>query len=73
MDKPKIVDVADATDVAINPVPTLAPSLAPAAPPDIDCDIATNKKSEVQEIGGRIGPDPTRFGDWEKAGRCIDF
>lgn len=26
-----------------------------------------------QEIGGRDGPDPTRFGDWEKNGRCIDF
>ena len=26
-----------------------------------------------QEIGGRQGPDPTRFGDWEKNGRCIDF
>jgi hypothetical protein len=26
-----------------------------------------------REIGGREGPEPTRFGDWEKAGRCIDF
>jgi hypothetical protein len=26
-----------------------------------------------REIGGRDGPDPTRFGDWEKSGRCIDF
>ena len=26
-----------------------------------------------KEIGGREGPDPTRYGDWEKAGRCIDF
>ena len=26
-----------------------------------------------REIGGRKGPDPTRYGDWEKAGRCIDF
>jgi hypothetical protein len=26
-----------------------------------------------KEIGGREGPDPTRFGDWEKGGRCIDF
>jgi len=26
-----------------------------------------------KEIGGREGPEPTRFGDWEKAGRCIDF
>jgi hypothetical protein len=25
------------------------------------------------EIGGRGGLDPTRYGDWEKAGRCIDF
>ena len=38
-----------------------------------------NKKREVQvttvpvEIGGRNGPDPTRFGDWEIKGRCIDF
>jgi hypothetical protein len=30
-------------------------------------------RSEVKEIGGREGPDPTRYGDWEKNGRCIDF
>ena len=28
---------------------------------------------EPREIGGREGPDPTRYGDWEKNGRCIDF
>jgi len=28
----------------------------------------------VPEIGGRKdGTDPTRYGDWEKHGRCIDF
>jgi len=27
----------------------------------------------AKEIGGRKGPDPTRYGDWEKNGRCIDF
>jgi hypothetical protein len=26
-----------------------------------------------QEIGGRDGPEPTRYGDWEMRGRCIDF
>ncbi|HEX6997072.1 MAG TPA: DUF1674 domain-containing protein [Gammaproteobacteria bacterium] len=26
-----------------------------------------------REIGGPKGPEPTRFGDWERAGRCIDF
>jgi hypothetical protein len=25
------------------------------------------------EFGGRPGLDPTRYGDWEKNGRCIDF
>ena len=25
------------------------------------------------EIGGPKGLEPTRYGDWEKAGRCIDF
>jgi hypothetical protein len=25
------------------------------------------------EIGGPAGPEPTRYGDWEKNGRCIDF
>jgi hypothetical protein len=27
----------------------------------------------AKEIGGRGGLEPTRFGDWEKNGRCIDF
>ena len=26
-----------------------------------------------REIGGRGGPDPARFGDWEINGRAIDF
>jgi len=26
-----------------------------------------------KEIGGQKGPDPTRYGDWEKGGRCTDF
>ncbi len=25
------------------------------------------------EIGGPKGPEPTRYGDWERGGRCIDF
>lgn len=27
----------------------------------------------VEEVGGPQGPEPTRFGDWEKGGRCSDF
>jgi hypothetical protein len=25
------------------------------------------------EIDGPAGPEPTRYGDWERKGRCIDF
>jgi hypothetical protein len=25
------------------------------------------------EYGGPKGKEPTRYGDWEKNGRCIDF
>ena len=35
--------------------------------------IPTNKGKKPKEIGGRKGPEPTRYGDWEKNGRCIDF
>lgn len=38
--------------------------------PDSD---ATSKPRSPREIGGPKGPEPTRYGDWEKAGRCIDF
>jgi hypothetical protein len=30
-------------------------------------------KGKLKEIGGPKGPEPTRYGDWEKKGRCIDF
>jgi len=37
-------------------------------------DVEEESEAEKpKEIGGREGPDPTRYGDWEKAGRCIDF
>ena len=29
--------------------------------------------SRPVEVGGPRGPEPTRYGDWEKAGRCSDF
>ena len=50
--------------------------------PDADDDIVPPEASEASgdkdaklptEIGGRKGPEPTRYGDWEKNGRCIDF
>ena len=30
-------------------------------------------KARPKELGGRDGPDPARYGDWEKKGIAIDF
>lgn len=38
-----------------------------------NADMMSGETPREKEIGGRDGPDPTRFGDWEKNGRCIDF
>ncbi|MCB1521636.1 MAG: DUF1674 domain-containing protein [Hyphomicrobiaceae bacterium] len=34
---------------------------------------AQNETKSAGEVGGRKGPDPTRFGDWEKDGIVSDF
>lgn len=46
-----------------NPAP--APEATPAPTPDT--------APRPKEYGGPKGPEPTRYGDWEKGGRCIDF
>lgn len=33
----------------------------------------TSAQQLAEEVGGVKGPEPTRFGDWEKNGRCVDF
>ena len=39
--------------------------------------ITRKKKSKSQdppnELGGRDGPEPVRFGDWERKGIAVDF
>jgi hypothetical protein len=45
----------------------ILPSLEPATPVTIQMPPAP------EEIGGPQGLEPTRYGDWERRGRCIDF
>ncbi|MGI9223738.1 MAG: DUF1674 domain-containing protein [Woeseiaceae bacterium] len=40
--------------------------------PGVD-DTSSEAEDRPKEFGGRGGLDPTRYGDWEKNGRCIDF
>lgn len=60
-----------------SPAPSAAPRPVPrsAAGDDKRSEIATiaDNATKPKESGGRDGLDPTRYGDWEKAGRCIDF
>ena len=34
---------------------------------------ALDAESLPKETGGPKGLEPTRYGDWERKGRCIDF
>jgi hypothetical protein len=43
------------------------------SPPVADSKPLPAAPARKPEIGGPKGPDPTRYGDWEKGGRCIDF
>ncbi|WP_189452753.1 DUF1674 domain-containing protein [Cognatilysobacter bugurensis] len=52
------------------PIPDDADPDAQSAPA---ADSGSTQDAKPEEIGGRDGPDPTRYGDWEKNGRCIDF
>ncbi len=40
---------------------------------DIKVQGAGKQKPKAVEIGGRKGPEPTRYGDWEKNGIISDF
>ncbi len=38
-----------------------------------DGTVEIAEQTATTERGGPKGPEPTRYGDWEKKGRCIDF
>ena len=35
--------------------------------------IKAAKETLPKELGGRDGPEPVRFGDWERKGIAVDF
>lgn len=44
--------------------------------PEVSADRPVKQKAApapAVEVGGPRGPEPTRYGDWERKGRCIDF
>ncbi|MEX0760199.1 MAG: succinate dehydrogenase assembly factor 4 [Tistlia sp.] len=56
------------------PAPAAGPRLQPLpareaepAPP------GAGSATKPAEVGGPSGPEPTRYGDWERKGICYDF
>lgn len=73
-------NVARSTAMQTTDEPVAAPPVPPSPVGVAESAAVARSPSPPQdavalppEIGGRPGPEPTRFGDWEKAGRCIDF
>jgi hypothetical protein len=71
-------DARETADLSANdnaPRPPLTPAAQRAlqeAQERRDAALA-NAKSQAPEVGGRNGPDPVRYGDWESGGIAWDF
>jgi hypothetical protein len=59
MEKPKPLALSPVAAALKGPKPRAAIPAAPVPQPP--------------ETGGPQGPEPTRYGDWERKGRCSDF
>ncbi len=72
MEKPK-----DSKDVEPDTGKDLPPAakraLAEAAERRKQAEAAATAVKRPKEIGGPSGPEPTRYGDWEKKGIISDF
>ncbi len=59
------------------PMPEPGPDLPPAALRALaEAEARRLRAKEMDmppELGGRDGPEPVRYGDWEKKGIAIDF
>lgn len=50
-----------------------AKSVEPLQNESLTGDLMTKEVQKTTEVNGPKGPEPTRFGDWERKGRCVDF
>ncbi|GAB5467328.1 MAG: hypothetical protein Kilf2KO_03580 [Rhodospirillales bacterium] len=55
---------------ATKPVP---PEKLKEAAAKLSSETEADATGKVPEIGGPSGPEPTRYGDWERNGICSDF
>ncbi|GAA6175642.1 hypothetical protein NBRC116593_15610 [Sulfitobacter pacificus] len=65
-------------DLPPGPNPTPAPKPIPPAAQRALAEAEERRKKAAElalppELGGREGPEPVRYGDWEKKGLAVDF
>lgn len=63
----------DAAEPARSPSATAGSRPAGRQPGEAAVPVIEGPSQPPGEIDGPKGPEPTRFGDWEKDGRCTDF
>lgn len=56
-----------------SPRPDLPPAAIRALAEAAERRRTTEALNLAPELGGRSGPEPVRFGDWEKKGLAVDF
>ena len=62
-------------DQTARPTPALTPEAKRALAEAEERRAAASRAEEARakEVGGQKGPEPTRYGDWEKKGIISDF
>lgn len=65
---PKRVETVRPLGSPARPRPAKAAARGGARPAARD-----DRDGKPRELGGPSGPEPTRYGDWERGGRCVDF
>lgn len=56
-----------------NPEAELTPAARRALEEAAARQAAAEAEARPEELGGPTGPEPTRFGDWERKGLAVDF
>lgn len=70
-EQPSADQAHDDTEPPRNQTPEAKRALAEAEERRRRADL--ERRETAREIGGQRGPDPTRYGDWEKGGIISDF
>ena len=65
--------MSDQTPLGAAPGKELTPAARRALEEAAARHAAQAEADRVAELGGPKGPEPTRFGDWERKGIAVDF